>query len=110
MATSLLPGMSMKHLQGTTRSCSLCQARFRLIGPAMVNPADIVCSDCVATWWADPRLGDALQAALALEVRTDLGVDVDVIASGICRRLTQLRDLAHTPAELAQVLASRTPD
>lgn len=99
----------MKHLRGMPRSCTLCEGRFHLVGPAMANPADIVCNPCLDRWWRDPRAGDALREALRAEVRTDLGVDVDVIASGLSRRMAQLRDLAQTEAELEQVLRSRVP-
>lgn len=99
----------MKHLRGMPRSCTLCTQRFHLIGPAMANPADIVCNDCLERWWADPRSGRELEAALLPEVRADLGVDTGVIASGLARRLGQLRDYARTEPELQQMLAERTP-
>ena len=99
----------MKHLRGMPRSCTLCQNRFHLVGPAMANPADILCNDCVAQWWRDDRAGADLRAALEPVVRTDLGVDVGNIASGIARRVEQLRDFARSESELQQVLAERTP-
>lgn len=97
----------MKVLKPMPRSCTLCMGRFFLVGPAMANPADILCNPCVARWWADGRSGKELEAALRPEVRTDIGVDVDVIASGIVRRVHQLRGFARSEDELQMALRER---
>ncbi len=93
----------------TPRTCTICGSGFRLVGPNFTNPADLLCSPCIAKLWADPRPDAVLEADYAGRISVDSGLDPRMIASAIVRRGHQLRDYARTEAELKKVLAQRDP-
>ena len=78
-----------------------------LHGPSMLSPADVVCNECVAELWASEESEEAMTTHCAGTVRDDLGVAPGVIAEGIVMRITKLRKIARSKAELEQMLSDR---
>lgn len=91
------------------RTCTLCSASFRIHGPDMLHPADILCDPCIIMLWGSTQDGPTMEKACTGRISADQGLDPAMVASAIVRRVHELRHVARSSDELEQVLASRRP-
>lgn len=89
------------------RTCTLCGAAFVLTGPAMANPADLLCNPCIRALWADPRPDAEIAADCVARISPDLGLDPKHVATGMIHRMHDLRSMARSADELEQILGQR---
>jgi len=89
------------------RNCTLCRTIFMIKGPSMLNPADVLCNDCVRSLWASEDADDQIIRRCEPLIPTDFGVDPAVVSRDIAWRVGRLRNIAQTKDELEHILAQR---
>jgi hypothetical protein len=100
----------MSHFGVKQMACTLCGGSFRLVGGAMVHPADVLCNACVLSLYdrlpTEP-LAD-LKAWCEARLKPRMGMMPPTLAQAIVDRLERLPEVVQSRAELEMMLANRS--